>query len=192
MKYDFFAYMARMKYIKRWCLMHSVVEENIMEHSQQVTVIAHALALIGNKYFGKTYDIEKVLLYAVYHECGEVITGDLPTPIKYFNKDINAAYKGLEELACNKIVSTLPDELIDEYSSFVLPDTSSAEYKIMKKADRIAAYIKCVEELKTGNKEFKKAKDSIEKDIKDCEEEEVKYFIKNVLPVYNKTLDELE
>ena len=184
--------MARMKYIRRWCLMHSVTDENIMEHTQQVTVIAHALAVIGNKYYGKNYDIEKVLLLATYHECSEVITGDLPTPIKYFNEDIKVAYKNLENLACAKILSTLPDELRDEYESFVIPDSSTPEHAIMKKADRISAYLKCVEELKAGNKEFKKAKDSISKELAASKEEEVQYFLKNILPVYSKTLDELE
>lgn len=192
MNYDFFAYMARMKYIRRWCLMHSVTDENIMEHTQQVTVIAHALAVIGNKYYGKNYDVEKVLLLSTYHECSEVITGDLPTPIKYFNEDIKVAYKNLENLACEKILSTLPDELRGEYANFVIPDTSSPEYLIMKRADRIAAYLKCVEELKAGNKEFKKAKDSIGKELFAAKEEEVQYFLKNILPVYSKTLDELE
>lgn len=184
--------MARMKYIRRWCLMHSVTDENIMEHTQQVTVIAHALAVIGNKYYGKNYDVKKVLLLSTYHECSEVITGDLPTPIKYFNEDIKVAYKNLENLACEKILSTLPEELRGEYANFVIPDASSPEYLIMKRADRIAAYLKCVEELKAGNKEFKKAKDSIGKELFSAKEEEVQYFLKNVLPVYSKTLDELE
>lgn len=192
MNYDFFAYMARMKYIRRWCLMHSITDENIMEHTQQVTVIAHALAIIGNKYYGKDYDIEKVLLYSTYHECSEVITGDLPTPIKYFNEDIKVAYKNLETLACSNILSTLPEELQSEYEKFVIPDTSSKEYLIMKKADRISAYLKCVEEMKVGNKEFKKAKDSIGREINSYKEEEVQYFVKYILPVYSKTLDELE
>lgn len=192
MNFDFFAYLARMKSIKRWCLMRSVSEENIMEHSHEVAVIAHALAVIGNKYFGKNYDVEKVVLYAIYHECSEVITGDLPTPIKYFNDDINTAYKRLEGLATNKLLASLPAELREEYEPFVVADVNSPEYAIMKRADRIAAYVKCVEELKAGNKEFKKAKDSIEKDVRGSKEEEVKYFIENVLPVYEKTLDELE
>ena len=181
-----------MKYIKRWCLMHSEEEENIKEHSFDVCIIAHALATVGNKYYGKSYDIEKVLLYAAFHETSEVVTGDLPTPIKYFNEKINVAYKDLERLSCEKLLNTLPEELRAEYAPVVLPDTSSKEYRIVKCADRLAAYIKCVEEMKIGNKEFSKAKTSIFKDIEKMPEEEVGYFVKNVLPVYSKTLDELE
>jgi len=175
MTYDFFAYIARMKYIKRWCLMHSEVEENIKEHSFDVVVISHALAVIGNAYYNKNYEVEKVLLYA-----------------KYFNDEIKGAYKDLEKLACEKLLNTLPDELKAEYVKSVLPDTATDEYKLIKCADRLSAYIKCLEELKIGNKEFAKAKTSIYKDIEKMPQEEVKYFVKNVLPSYGKTLDELE
>ena len=181
-----------MRYIKRWSLMHSIVEENIMEHSDEVTVIAHALAVIGNTYFDESYDIEKVLLYALYHESSEVITGDLPTPIKYFNSEINTAYKDLEVRACRKLLSTLPEEIRSEYEKSVLPDTSSKEYRIVKYADKLSAYIKCILEVKSGNKEFTKAKQSIGKTLKESDSKEVGYFMKNVIPVYEKTLDELE
>ena len=192
MEFDFFAYLSRMRYIKRWSLMHSTVDENIMEHTDEVTVIAHALAVIGNVYFDKNYDIEKVLLYALYHESSEVITGDLPTPIKYFNKEINTAYKDLEVRACEKLLSTLPEEIRAEYEKSLLPDVSSPEYAIVKYADKLSAYVKCVSEVKSGNKEFSKAKLSIGKALKEIETDEVKYFMKNVIPVYEKTLDELE
>ena len=114
MSYNFYAFMDRMKYIKRWQLMRSVREENIMEHSQQVAMLAHALAVIDNKIFGGSADAEKAALYAVYHECSEVLTGDLPTPIKYFNNNIEGAYKSLEERACDKLLNTLPEELRGE------------------------------------------------------------------------------
>ncbi len=192
MKYDFFAYLNRMKHIKRWALMRSNVEENIMEHTEQVSVVAHALATIKNVYFNGNVDILKVVLYAQYHETSEVITGDLPTPIKYFNKEINVAYKDIEKGASLKLLETLPDEIRKEYEQYVLPDEDSEEYKIMKCADKISAYIKCLEEVKWGNSEFVKAKETILKDLKKCEREEVKYFIKNVLPKYELTLDELE
>lgn len=192
MKYDFFAYIARMKHIKRWALMHSEVEENVKEHSFDVTVIAHALATIGNTYFGKDYDVTKVLLYSVFHETSEVITGDLPTPIKYFNESINSAYKDLETLAAKKLLATLPDEIRAHYEPFVLPDKADKEYYLVKCADRLSAYVKCLEELKIGNKEFAKAKKSIGKDVEQMPLDEVKYFVKNVLPNYEKTLDELE
>mgnify|MGYP003507793475 CR=1 FL=1 len=192
MRHDFYAYMDRMKYIKRWQLMRSTREENIMEHSEQVTVLAHALCLINNKMFGESLDEKKVLTYAKYHETGEVITGDLPTPIKYFNKEINHAYKDIELGASKKLLSTLPEELRSVYEQYVIPCEESEEYKIMKCADKISAYIKCVEEIKSGNAEFKKAKESILKEINKCEREEVKFFMKNVAPVYLCSLDELE
>ena len=192
MDYDFFAYLSRMKYIKRWALMRSISEENIMEHSLQVTEIAHAIALIKNEMFGGSIDPYKVMCLAVYHETSEVITGDLPTPIKYFNAQINSAYKDLEDLAAEKLIEKLPEELKPLYREFILADKDTEEYKIMKAADRISAYIKCVEEVKSGNKEFVKAKESIGKDIKSINDEAVKYFIKNILPSFEKTLDELD
>ena len=192
MDYDFFAYLSRMKYIKRWALMRSTNEENIMEHSLQVTEIAHAIALIKNEMFGGSVDPYKVMCLAVYHETSEVITGDLPTPIKYFNAQINSAYKDLEDLAAEKLIEKSPEELKPLYREFILADKNTEEYKIMKAADRISAYIKCVEEVKSGNKEFVKAKESIGKDIKSINDEAVKYFIKNILPSFEKTLDELD
>ena len=190
--FKFFAYLNRMKYIKRWSLMRSVREENIMEHSQQVAVIAHALGLIRNKFFGGTLDIEKIVLYAQYHEVGEVITGDLPTPIKYFNPEINAAYKDLEKIACGRITEMLPETLKEEYKQYILPDTSSAEYAVVKYADRLAAYLKCVEEVKAGNSEFKKARASILSELKNTGAEEVEDYLKEFAPAFELTLDELD
>lgn len=181
-----------MKDIKRWSLMHSVREENIMEHSQSVAVIAHALALINNKIMGGDADANKTVLLALYHEVGEVITGDLPTPIKYFNPEIKTAYKDLEKTACERILTMLPDELKGEYEKYVLPDENGYEHKLVKGADRLAAYLKCVEELKFGNSEFKKAKATIFKDIKDMKLPEIDYFLKNFAPAYELTLDELD
>lgn len=190
--FKFFAFMNRMKYIKRWSLMRSVREENIMEHSQQVAVIAHALALICNKKFGGQIDVSKTVLMAQYHEVGEVITGDLPTPIKYFNPEISNAYKDLERNACEKILNMLPEELKGEYRQFVLPNTDSEEYKIVKLADRMSAYLKCIEEIKAGNSEFKKAKRSIESDLKASNRPEVAYYLKEFAPAFELTLDELD
>ena len=188
----FFAFLNRMKYIKRWSLMRSVREENIMEHSQQVAVIAHALALINNKIFGGNADVTKTVLFAQYHEVGEVITGDLPTPIKYFNPEIQTAYKDLEVKACERILQMLPDELKEEYTKVVLPDTTSLEYRLVKGADRLSAYLKCVEEVKAGNAEFKKAKTTIEKDLKALDLKEVEYYLKNFAGAYELSLDELD
>ena len=190
--FKFFAFLDRMKYIKRWSLMRSVREENIMEHSQQVAVIAHALALIGNKIMGKSVDINKVVLLAQYHEVGEVITGDLPTPIKYFNPEIKSAYKDLEKNACEKLLEMLPTTLKDEYAKYIIPDESTYEYKIVKCADRLSAYLKCVEEIKAGNLEFKKAKASIGSELKAMKIAEVDYYLKEFVPAYELTLDELD
>ena len=190
--YKFFAFINRMKYIKRWSLMRSVREENIMEHSQQVAVIAHALALIKNKFYGGNVLPEKVALLAQYHEVGEVITGDLPTPIKYFNPEIKTAYKDLEFKACEKILAMLPEELKGEYEPFILPDTDSEEYKVVKYADRLAAYLKCVEEMKAGNSEFKKAKNSIGNELKKAEYPPLEYFFKNFAAAFDLSLDELD
>ena len=190
--YKFWAFLNRMKYIKRWSLMYSVKEENIMEHSWQVATIAHALALIENKRFGKNLNVEKVVLLAQYHETGEVITGDLPTPIKYFNPEIKTAYKGLEKNACERLLKTLPSDIMEDYKAYVLPDEDTEEYKIVKCADRIAAYLKCVDELKSGNKEYVKASKSIKKDIDTSAFPSVRFFLKEAVPAFELTLDELD
>ncbi len=192
MKYDFYAFMDRMKYIKRWQLMRSVREENIMEHSQQVAMFAHALAVINNKVFGGNADAEKAVLYAVYHECSEVMTGDMPTPIKYFNQSILGAYKNLEDTACDKLLTTIPQELRDEFALCIKPKADSYEYALMKAADRLAAYVKCLEELRCGNKEFIKAEKSIKKDLLSRKMPEVDYFFENFIESFNLSLDELD
>lgn len=192
MNYDFYAFMDRMKYIKRWQLMRSVREENIMEHSQQVAMLTHALAVINNKVFGGNANPERAVLYAVYHECSEVITGDMPTPVKYFNHSIHDSYKSLEDSACDRLLNTLPNELSAELSPFVKPDAQSLEYKLMKAGDRLAAYVKCLEELRCGNEEFAKAKKSIEEDLHSRNMQEVEYFFEKFIKSYSLTLDELE
>ncbi|MBQ8283836.1 MAG: 5'-deoxynucleotidase [Clostridia bacterium] len=192
MRYDFYAYMDRMKYIKRWQLMRSVREENIMEHSQSVAILAHALVSIHNEVYGGNADVLKTVLYAMYHETSEVMTGDLPTPIKYYNRSIQGAYKELEKSACEKIVGTLPKELQGSLSPYVLADEDSVEYRLVKAADRLAAYIKCLEELRSGNSEFTKAKKSIEEDLRGRNLPEVEYFFENFIPSFALTLDELE
>ena len=190
--FKFFAFINRMKHIKRWSLMRSVQEENIMEHSYQVATIAHALAVINNKIMGGNINVEKVVLIAQYHEVSEVITGDLPTPIKYFNPEIRMAYKDLEKDAEKRLLGMLPEELKDYYAQYVSPETDSEEYKMVKSADRLAAYLKCIEEVRSGNAEFKKAKKSIEKDLKALGSAEVDYYLKHFAPAYELTLDELD
>ncbi len=192
MRFDFYAYMDRMKYIKRWQLMRSTREENIMEHSHGVAMLAHALATIRKEVFAREVDETKVVLYALYHETSEVITGDLPTPIKYYNQGIHGAYKDLERKACEKMVSTLPKEMQRGIAPYVLADEESEEYKLVKCADRLSAYIKCLEELRVGNTEFAKAKKSIETDLHGRNVPEVEYFFQHFIPSYLLTLDELD
>jgi 5'-deoxynucleotidase len=181
-----------MKYIKRWQLMRSTREENIMEHSHGVTVLAHALAVIHNEEFGGNADILKTVLYAVYHETSEVMTGDLPTPIKYYNSSIRGAYKEIEKNACQRIVGTLPEEMQGKIAPYVLPEGDCVEKQLVKAADRLAAYIKCLEELRSGNTEFVKAKKSIEEDLHARNMPEVEYFFQHFIPSFELALDELK
>ncbi len=191
--YNFFAYMSRMKLIRRWALMKAVTDENIAEHSAEVAQIAHALAVIANKLYGKHLNADRVTTLALYHEASEVITGDLPTPIKYYNPEIRKAYKDIESIANNKLLSMLPDELKDEYTPIIEQDTSTYEHRIVKAADKLAAYVKCLDELKSGNKEFAKAKTALKKEVEAYfDMPEVKYFCDKFLSSYSKTLDELD
>lgn len=190
--FHFFSYMARMKHIKRWGLMRNTREENIQEHSLQTAMIAHALALIKNRMFGGKVNAERVLALAVYHEAGEVITGDLATPIKYFNPEIKMAYKQIERVAEEKLVDMLPEALKGDYESLILDRDAEGElYAIVKAADKICAFLKCVEELSAGNSEFEKAKNAIEKTIKEMDRPEVNYFMETFVPSFELTLDEL-
>ena len=192
MRYDFYAYMDRMKYIRRWQLMRSERDENIMEHSQSVAMLTHALGVIRNQVFGGSVNVEKAVLYAMYHEISEVLTGDLPTPIKYYNRSIQSAYKDLERSAAEKMAQMLPDGMKSELTPYILADEESEEYKLVKAADRLSAYIKCLEELRSGNGEFEKAKKSIEDDLHSRAIPEVEYFFEYFIPSFELTLDELE
>lgn len=180
-----------MKNIKRWNLMRNTREENVQEHSHAVSVIAHALCVINNNVFGGDVCERDVLAYAVYHEAGEVITGDLPTPIKYFNEDIKNSYKNIERFAEKTLVEMLPDEIKDSVGRYVYGNVDESVKKIVKAADRLCAYIKCIEEKKSGNSEFDKAALRTMESIKDMNMPEVDYFIEKFLPSYEMTLDEL-
>ena len=186
----FFAYIARMKHIKRWGLMPSSREENIQEHSLQVAMIAHALALLQNKHYGGSLDPEHIMAIAVYHETGEVITGDLVTPIKYFNEDIKTAYKNIEAIAEDRIISMLPEDMREDYRALIQPKDEE-EKRIVKAADKIAAYTKCLEEIRSGNKEFSMAEKALRKTIDEMHMPVVDEFMRVFIPDFNVTLDEL-
>ena len=188
----FFAYLSRMKFIRRWGLMRNESPENIQEHSLQVAMIAHCLAVIKNRLYNGNVDPQRVMLLAVYHEASEVITGDLATPIKYFNPEIKNAYKAIEEVANNRLFSMLPEELKADFDSVFFPKTDEKElWHIVKAADKISAYLKCIEELKAGNQEFSKAERAIWAELDRNPEPEVKYFLEVFIPSFNLTLDEL-
>lgn len=189
--YKFFAYLNRMKYINRWSLMFSVQNENIAEHSSQVALVAHALAVISNVYFGGSLDANAIAVKALFHESSEVVTGDLPTPIKYFNPEIKTAYKGLEKTANEKLLEHLPQELKSVYSPLLF-DEDSTEHRFVKYADKICAYLKCIDELKMSNSEFAKAKQTIRKDLSNFKSAEVDYFMENFVSAFELTLDELD
>jgi 5'-deoxynucleotidase len=173
--------------------MKSVSDENIAEHSAQVAQIAHAIAVIKNKYFGGEVNADRIAVMALYHETSEVLTGDLPTPIKYYNPEIRKAYKDIEGIANEKLIGMLPDNLKDEYRSLIEVDDGSYEHAIIKAADKIAAYIKCIEELRSGNREFARAEQALWKEIMTYTVyEEVQYFCNVFLDSFKKTLDELE
>ena len=186
----FYSYISRMKHIKRWGLMKNTEQENIKEHSFDVAVTAHALALIGNTYFNKNNDVHRSLELALFHETSEVITGDLATPIKYFNPQIKKSFSQIENIANEKLLAMLPRELSDEYRKVMMHD-SDPDYKLVKAADKICAYIKCIEEIKSGNMEFSKAKENLFKEICSFDMDEVVYFIQNCLPSFELSLDEL-
>ncbi len=191
--YHFFAFISRMKYISRWGLMRNTQPENIQEHSMQVAVIAHALGLIKNKFYGGQVNPERIALLGMFHDSNEIITGDMPTPIKYYNPEISRVYKDIENISKNKLLSMLPEELAEDYASILFhEDDESEEWALVKAADRISAYIKCIEELKVGNKEFQKASEAIYDSILKIELPEVKYFIEKFLPSFSLTLDEID
>lgn len=191
MEYNFFAMVNRMHLIDRWALMQNTSKENIAEHSHTVAVIAHALAVIGNKKFGKNYNAERAALLALYHDTTEVITGDMPTPVKYYNDEIKSVYKDIERIAGDRLLAMLPDEFKDDYKPLFEKEDKDLElWKLVKAADKISALIKCIEEDRMGNKEFEKALQAQEEKIAEIELPEVKYFVENFMKSYYLTLDE--
>lgn len=191
---NFFAMLSRMKYIDRWGLMRNTRNENIAEHCLETAEIAHALAVIGNKRFGKRYEPERAALLAMYHDAPEIITGDLPTPVKYHSPQIREAYAEVEELAVERLVSMLPEDMKDEYRDILsLGAEEDAKYAgIIKAADKLSAVVKCLEEEKSGNTEFSKAKLSLISAVEKLDIPEARVFTEEFLPAYSLTLDELE
>lgn len=188
---SFFALAFRMKYINRWGLMKNTRGENLTEHSAETAMIAHALALIGNKLYGRNYDCDRIAVLALYHDISEIITGDLPTPVKYFNDEIKNSYKKLERDACETLARKLPDELYEEYSSVLSCECDEETRLLLKGADKLSALIKCTEEVKDGNGEFSKALHSTLEALERINLPEVKYFMENMIPAFRLTLDEL-
>lgn len=191
MNNHFFAMVNRMKFIDRWSLMNNSSKENIAEHSHSVAVIAHALAVIGNKKFGKTYNAERTALIAMYHDTTEVITGDMPTPVKYYNDDIKNVYKDIEHIAGERLLAMLPDEFREDYVPFFEKQESDKDlWVLVKAADKIDALIKCIEETRMGNKEFEKALITQQEKIDEINLPEAQYFKEHFLTSYYLTLDE--
>ena len=188
---NFFAMLSRMKYINRWGLMNNTRTENISEHSIQTAIIAHALCVIHNKRFNGNIDADKIAVAAMFHDVSEIITGDMPTPVKYYNPAIVEAYKKVEEIAVDKLLSMLPDDLREEYSPVLNFESENKElYRFVKAADKISALIKCTEEQMTGSREFDKAKKTLEKDLENMNMPEIDVFLKEFLPAFRLTLDE--
>ncbi len=190
MPYPFFAYLSRLRLINRWSLMRNTVPENDAEHSLQVAMIAHAIAVIARDRYGKQVDPEHVLSLAVYHDATEVMTGDLPTPVKYHSDELRGAYHRLETLSADRLLSLLPGDMQTAFSPYMKQEPGY-EHTLVKAADRISACIKCMEEQRAGNREFDYAAENIRKSIAAIDLPEVKDFLADFLPAFDMTLDEL-
>ena len=190
--YSFFAYLSRMRYISRWGLMRNTFQENIQEHSHMVAVLAHALAVIRRDVLGKPADPGLAAAAALYHDAPEILTGDLPTPIKYYNPDIRDAYKEVEQFSARKLLDMLPEELRAAFTPLLRESYDPDTRALVKAADKLSAYIKCVEELKAGNSEFRQAAEQTLEALKSYGLPEVDYFMERFLPAFGLTLDELQ
>ena len=190
MSFPFFAYLSRLKLIRRWSLMRNTVPENDAEHSLQVAMIAHAIAVIARDRYGKQVDPEHVLSLAVYHDATEVMIGDLPTPVKYHSEELRGAYHRLEALSADRLLALLPEDMQSAFTPYMKQDPGY-EHTLVKAADRISAYIKCMEEQRAGNREFDYAAENIRQSISAIDLPEVKDFLTDFLPAFDKTLDEL-
>ena len=188
----FFAYLSKLRWIRRWGLKRNAIDENVMEHSWEVATIAHALALIHNRRCGGSVDANAVATAALFHDASEVITGDLPSPVKYHNPNITAAYKALERAAEHDLLALVPAELREDYRQLLLEEQLPASHrKLVKAADVLAAYVKCLAELRAGNTEFADAAEDIRQRLAALAMPEVEYFLATFLPSYRLTLDQL-
>ena len=193
MNSSFFAMISRIKYIDRWALMRNTRSENISEHSQEVAVLAHALCVIGNKRLGKSLNADRAAVIALYHDAAEIITGDMPTPVKYYDTAIREAYRRIEDDAACKLLQLLPDDLREEFERVLLPEQTEDGYLLLliKAADKLSALIKCLEEEKAGNREFVKAEKAARDKLVLMKLPEVDIFLEEFIPAYACTLDEL-
>ena len=191
MGHSFFAMLSRMKYIDRWALMRNTESENLDSHSKEVAVIAHALAVIGNVRFNKSYNADRAAVLGLYHDAHEIITGDLPTPVKYQNEKILGAFKEIEDSATERLVSMLPDDLRAEFMSALTGDCDKDLLPLVKAADKLSALIKCIDERKAGNSEFREAEGSTRTRILELNIEEANVFLEEFIPAYELTLDQL-
>jgi len=189
----FFAYLSRMRFIRRWGLMHNTYPENIQEHTLRVAMIAHALAITRNRLFHGTVDPERTAVLALYHDASEVLTGDLPAPVKYFNPDIKTAYKAIEAAAARRLLDMVPENLKRDYEALLLPaDADAVHHELITAADKLCAYLKCLEEIAAGNQEFSKAEKSLKAAVERLGLPEVRYFLETFVPSFRLTLDELD
>ena len=196
MAYNFFAIISRMKYIERWALMRNSRQENLCEHSLEVAMIAHALCVIGNVRYGRHLNAEKAALIGLYHDASEILTGDMPTPVKYYNEELKTAYKQVEAIADDQLLHKLPEDLQPAFEDiFKAMEGEDEEYmrRLVKAADKLSAFIKCIEEKNAGNSEFRTAEKSTLKSLNKLKRElpEVLDFMDDFLEPYGKTLDEL-
>ena len=189
MSSHFFALFSRMKYIDRWSLMRNTDAESLSQHSFDVSAIAHALAVIGNKRLGKSYDTGKIALTGMYHDMPEIITGDMPTPVKYHNPEIREAFGNIEKAAQRSLLDTLPEDLREEYRDFLIPDENDEGYRLVKAADKISALLKCMLEERSGNTEFIKAREATEKSLHAMNCPEAEIFLEEFLGSFSLVLD---
>ncbi len=189
--YTFYAFINRMKLIQRWNLMRSNIKEDLMQHSAAVAILGQALGIIRNCVFGGNADVDKIASLALYHDTAEVFSGDMPTPVKYYNNSIKGAYAEIETVINNRLLGSLPEQLRDSYSGYITPDSDSLEYKLMKVGDKLAAYVKCVEERQLGNREFEKAEAGFKEQLDGMREEypELGYFLDNCMQGFSEPLD---